>query len=67
MHIYINSEYRDIPDNITTVSKLLDYLKIKTQGTGVGINNHLVVARNWNSAQIKEDDRIMIISATYGG
>lgn len=67
MHLYINSEYREIPDNINTIGKLLPFLNIPVQGTGVAVNNHLVVARNWESARINEDDRIMIISATYGG
>lgn len=67
MNIYINSTYREIPDNIDTIGKLLPYLKISKEGTGVGVNNKIALARNWDVTSIKEDDRIVIISATYGG
>lgn len=67
MHVYINSEYRELPNTVNTVSKLIKYLQLPTQGTGVAINNHLILARNWDGTSFKDDDRIVIISATYGG
>lgn len=67
MQIYINSTFTVVPDSINTVGKLLDFKKVSRQGTGVGINNRLVKAVDWDSTPIKEEDRIMIVSATYGG
>lgn len=67
MNIYVNSEYREIPENVKTVGNLLDYLDIKRTGTGVGVNNRLIVARNWDSVSLQPDDRVTIISAAYGG
>lgn len=65
--IFINSKSEQIPDNVDTVGKVLDHLRIKRQGTGIGLNNHLVAAKDWDNTQVKEGDRVMIISAAYGG
>lgn len=67
MKLYINSDYKEIPDNIHTIGKLIDFLKISRQGTGVGLNNRLIPTLKWDSTSIKNDDRIMIIAAAYGG
>ena len=67
MNIYINSKYQEIPNSIDTVGKLIKFLHIKKEGTGIGINNRIVLARNWDTTSISEEDRIVIISATYGG
>lgn len=67
MNVYINSKLTEIPDNVDTLGKLLDYLKIPRQGTGIGVNNHLTVACNWDHTRIQNDDNILMISATFGG
>lgn len=67
MIIYINSSPRDIPENCRTVGNLLDFLNIKRGGTGIGLNNRLVPSREWDSTFLKNEDRVMIISAAYGG
>ena len=67
MIVYINSKLTEIPDSVNTVEKLLEHLKIPRQGTGVGINNNLITSCSWDKAEIKPEDRIMMISATYGG
>lgn len=67
MTLYINSKQETVPDAVNTVAKLLNHLGIKPTGTGVGINNRLIVSRNWETAMLQEDDHVMIISAAYGG
>ena len=67
MIIYINSKLEEIPQNVDTVGKLLDYLKVSRNGTGVGINNRLVKAKDWDKTFLRNEDRVMIISAAYGG
>ena len=67
MIIYINSERREIPDDINNVSRLVAFLRLKKEGLGVGVNSKLIPTRNWETASIKEDDRIIIVSAAYGG
>lgn len=67
MRVYINSKMQEIPDSVDTIGKLIDHLGIPRQGTGIGLNNRLVTARDWDATTLSEDDRVMIISATYGG
>lgn len=67
MIVFINSTSENIPDEINTVGKLMDFKRISRQGTGVGLNGKLVPARDWDATNLKADDRIMVISATYGG
>lgn len=67
MTLYINSKQETVPDTVNTVAKLLNHLGIKPNGTGVGINNRLIVSRNWETTTLQEDDHVMIISAAYGG
>lgn len=67
MRVYINSSSREIPKEIDTVSKLLDYMKVSKTGTGVGVNNRLVPSRDWDFQRLEEDDRITVITAAYGG
>lgn len=67
MTVYINSELKVIPEDISTVGKLVDHLRISRHGTGVGLNNRLIPSSAWDNTYLKENDRIMIVSATYGG
>ena len=57
----------NVPAEITTIGRLIDYLKISRQGTGVGLNSHLVPNQKWDMTPIRENDSLVIISATYGG
>ena len=67
MQIYINSKLKEVPDDVNTVGKLLQYLRIPREGTGIGINNDLLMACSWDGTPIKDGDRITMISATFGG
>lgn len=67
MLIFINSSSQTVPDDVNTVGKVLDYIKISRQGTGVGLNNRLVPARDWDHTTLKPEDKLLVISATYGG
>ncbi|MCH5214785.1 MAG: sulfur carrier protein ThiS [Muribaculaceae bacterium] len=67
MRIIINSQETLIPDNINTVSKLLEFQNIPEEGTGVGLNNRLIEARNRPTTLLQNGDNVIIISATFGG
>lgn len=67
MIIYINEQPKEIPDDINSIGKLLDFIHVKHGGTGVGHNSRLVKASEWDSTFISNNDRVLIISATYGG
>ena len=67
MNLFVNSNFTEVPSEINTVGKLLDHLKVSRLGTGVGVNNRLIPNKNWDCTSLNDDDRIVIISATYGG
>lgn len=67
MIVYLNSEIKEIPEEVDTVGKLLDFFRIARTGTGVGINNRLVMAKDWDATRICPNDRLTVISATFGG
>ena len=67
MIVFINSKSTEVPDTEDTVGKLMDFLRFSRQGTGVVLNNHLIRAKDWDATHLKNDDRLTVISATYGG
>lgn len=67
MKLYINANLQEFPDSVSTVAQLLEYLHIPAEGTGVGINNRVILASDRKSTPLQEGDRVTIISATYGG
>lgn len=66
-NLTINGELKAIPDEINTVSELLEYLSIPEGGTAIAVNNQIVRASNRPTAMVKSGDRITIITAAYGG
>lgn len=67
MKVYINSSLKEIPETVDSVKKLLEFLHYPINGTGVGINNHLIKAAEWDTVTVKEDDHVVIITASFGG
>lgn len=67
MTVYINSKPTELPAEVKTISQLLKFLRIPEEGTGVGINNRLVKASDRDLTYLKDEDRLLIISATFGG
>ena len=67
MNIYINNAIKNLPDNIDTLGKVVDFLNIPRKGTGIAVNGKLVKAADWDKINIKNEDHLTIISATYGG
>ena len=67
MNIYVNSKLQVVPKEIDTLGKLIDFLRIPRGGTGIGLNNKLILSKVWDSTPLHPDDRVMIIAAAYGG
>jgi len=67
MTIYVNGEPETIPAD-SSLSVLLQQLALqKRQGMAVAVNEIVIGRQNWNSHQLKTDDKILIITATQGG
>lgn len=67
MNLYINSKLNNVPDEIDNVARLLQYLHIPENGTGVSLNGKLVKAKDRSITYLKDEDSLLIISATFGG
>lgn len=67
MTIYINDGIENISPEIVTVAHLLSSRNIPSGGTAVAINGRLVKQPEWGNTPLRENDKVMIISAAYGG
>ena len=66
MYIKVNNENQKISEN-TSIERLVEELKISTNGIAIAINNTVVKKSEWNSTIIKNNDDILIIKSTQGG
>jgi len=67
MQVFINDE----PKSSETWANLQDIIVsnglLDAKGIAVAVNNNVVPKQNWNSHQIDEGDKILIIKASAGG
>lgn len=66
MYIKVNNEPQEI-SNKTTLQKLVDDLKITTNGIAIAINNNVVKRTDWSSKILQQEDVVLIIKSTQGG
>lgn len=66
MTIKVNNERQEI-SNKTTLQKLVDDLKITTNGIAIAINNNVVKRTDWSSKILQQEDVVLIIKSTQGG
>lgn len=66
MTIKVNNKRQEI-SNKTTVQKLVDDLKITTNGIAIAINNAVVKKTDWSSKILQQEDVVLIIKSTQGG
>lgn len=67
MTVYINSKQTELPDTVGNLAQLLAFLNVPSKGTGIAVNNKMVKAIDWDHSFLKPEDRVLIISATFGG
>ncbi len=67
MRVYVNDQPKMLPVTVENIADLLEHLSIKTAGTAVAVNGKIVRRENWPVSNLNEEDKIMIISAAYGG
>ncbi len=67
MNILCNGESTNVNDNISLYT-LLDSKDIATKkGIAVAVNNSVVQRQDWSSCNLRNNDSVLIISATKGG
>ncbi len=64
--IFLNDQLLLVKPNIT-VQELIDSRCIEKRGIGVAVNDIFVKRSDWEKRALKDGDRVVIISATYGG
>ena len=67
MLVNINNKLTDLPAEVDSVSRLVEYLKLSEQGTAIAIAHQLITKDKWESTAISPNDSIVIISAAFGG
>lgn len=66
MRIYVNNKPEDFEEGLT-LSGLLEKKGIKENGTAISVNDQLVCHGCWDERQLADGDRLIIISAAFGG
>ena len=66
MNIKLNNNTIQINQS-TTIQQLVEEKNIPPKGIAVAINNSVVAKANWSITTLKENDHIIIITATQGG
>ena len=66
MNIVVNSNNIEFTQN--NLSELLVQIQMsEKKGIAIALNNSVVTKANWQKTQLKENDKITIITATQGG
>lgn len=67
MTIFINDNPTQLPEKNMTLADLVKWKEIPAQGTAVAVNDKLIKQESWSVTNLKELDRVTIISAAFGG
>lgn len=66
MKIKLNSEEKEVPENIT-IAGLIELISGQKGMTAFAVNGRMVKRADYTSHIINEGDEVLMISAAYGG
>ena len=66
MNVFVNDKHQELYEE-TTVFELIQKLNISQKGIAIAINYEIIENKNWQITQLRENDKILIITATQGG
>jgi sulfur carrier protein len=67
MDIFVNNQKKQMPSG-ATIHALLENMNIDNKtGLAVAVNKKIISKQNWNTAQLKENDKVLLIQASQGG
>lgn len=66
MKIEINGDPKDL-QNPTSLEQLIQELLTDTKGMAVAINNQVIPKTEWAQTDLKDHDKVLLITATQGG
>ena len=67
MTILLNENPVNLPNDYMTVADLVKWKQIPDQGSAIAVNDKLIKRDQWSVLNLKELDRVTVISAAYGG
>ena len=65
LSIKVNGEVVETSNQI--LAKIIDQLNLVSKGIAVAINDEVVPKTDWQNFELKENDEVLIITATQGG
>lgn len=67
MEIIINGEDMTLSKDVTTITKLIDYMEIENPVVIVELNGEILTQTEHTKAEVKQGDRIELIQFVGGG
>ncbi len=67
MKLKINGEIKEFKESIKSVSELLEVLNINSKFVAVELNGSVVYKENFETTEVKDGDRVEIVSFVGGG
>jgi len=67
INVIVNNEEQQIEQNANIISLLSSNEITEFAGLAVAVNQNVITKSNWEQHQLKQGDKITIISATAGG
>jgi len=66
LQVYVNGEYKELGERLSLL-ELLNILNLPIQRIAVELNRSVVRRAEWESTQLKDDDRVEIVHFVGGG
>lgn len=68
MELIINHQKKNFNTPLSSLAVLMHLeLHGKTKGIAVAVNNQVIPKQQWDTTPLKQNDNILIITATQGG
>jgi len=65
MKLTINGESKDV--NFATLGEWAAIELENAKGIAIAVNDCVVPSSKWNACELKDDDKILVVTATCGG
>lgn len=65
MKLTINGESKEV--NISTLDQWVVAEFENTKGIAIAVNDSVVPSSKWNACELKDGDKILVVTATCGG
>ncbi len=66
IQITVNNKNHQFSDKIS-IEKLLNEIKIDANGIAIAVNQEIIPKSDWQNILLKNNDDVLIITATQGG